>query len=225
MSERIPLPQWFPSIARTVADPSTLFPHQAEQLPETPLSGLRLPSRPVCTVSALALASRRLALTSHLSRSPLTSHLSHSPRTSRTHHSPLALTSRTHLSPLTHTYLSPSCCSFEPATCNASPPSPQHLPNPQHLPLQFSLPRSGDSRTHRAPLTSEPATVRPDSESHPDSELSKPRALPRSRDSCTHRAPLTSEPATPRPDSESHPDSQLSKPRAGEAPRQNPAAL
>jgi hypothetical protein len=165
MSERIPLPQWFPSIARTVADPSTLFPHQAEQLPETPLSGLRLPSRAVCIVSALALASRRLALTSHLSRSPLTSHLSHS-----------SLTSRTHLSPLTHTYLSPSCCSFEPATCNASPPSPQHLPNPQHLPLQFSLPRSGDSRTHRGPLTSEPATPRPDSESHPDSQHSKPRA-------------------------------------------------
>jgi hypothetical protein len=96
MSERIPLPQWFPSIARTVANPSTLFPHQAEQLPETPLSGLRLPSCVVCIVSALALASRRLALTSHLSRSPLTSHLSHSPLTSRTHHSPLALTS--HLS-------------------------------------------------------------------------------------------------------------------------------
>jgi hypothetical protein len=155
-----------------------------------------------------------LALTTHLAPLALTTHLSHSP-----------LTSRTHLSPLTHTYLSPSCCSFEPATCNASPPSPQHLPNPQHLPLQFSLPRSGDSRTHRAPLTSEPATLRPDSESHPDSQLSKPRALPRSRDSRTHRAPLTSEPATPRPDSESHPDSQHSKPRAGEAPRQNPAAL
>jgi hypothetical protein len=159
MSERIPLPQWFPSIARTVANPSTLFPHQAEQLPETPLSGLRLPSRAVCIVSALALASRRLALTSHLSRSPLTSHLSHSP-----------LTSRTHLSPLTHTYLSPSCCSFEPATCNASPPSPQHLSKPR------ALPRSRNSRTHRAPLTSEPATPRPDSESHPDSQHSKPRA-------------------------------------------------
>jgi hypothetical protein len=138
MSERIPLPQWFPSIARTVADPSTLFLHQAEQLPETPLSGLRLPSRAVCIVSALALASRRLALTSHLSRSPLTSHLSHSP-----------LTSRTHLSPLTHTYFSPSCCSSEPATCNASPPSPQHLPNPQpathHLRTRNTCPANSRS--------------------------------------------------------------------------------
>jgi hypothetical protein len=100
-----------------------------------------------------------LALTTHLAPLALTSHLSHSP-----------LTSRTHLSPLTHTYLSPSCCSFEPATCNASPPSPQHLSKPR------ALPRSRDSRTHRAPLTSEPATPRPDSESHPDSQHSKPRA-------------------------------------------------
>jgi hypothetical protein len=102
--ERVLEMSGFPSIARTVADPSTLSPHQAEQLLETLLWGLRLPSRVVRIVSSLALTARRLVLTplalsTHVTLLTLTFHLSHSPLTSHSH-SPLT---RTHLSLLTRT--------------------------------------------------------------------------------------------------------------------------
>jgi hypothetical protein len=102
--ERVLAMSGFPSIAQTVADPSTLSPHQAKQLPETLLWGLRLPSRVVRIVSSLAFTARRLALTplvlsTHVTPLTLTFHLSHSPLT-RTHLSPLT---RTHLTPLTRT--------------------------------------------------------------------------------------------------------------------------
>jgi hypothetical protein len=93
-----------------------------------------------------------LALTTHLAPLALTTHLSHSPLTSHSHLllAVLLLLRTRNLQRITSEPATPS----EPATCNASPP------NPQHLPRQFSLPRYGDSRTHHAPLTSEPATPR-----------------------------------------------------------------
>jgi hypothetical protein len=142
--ERVLEMSGFPSIARTVADPSTLSPHQAEQLPETLLSGLRLPSRAVRIVSSLALTARRLALTplalnTHVTPLTLTFHLSHSPLTSYSH-SPLAILLFLRTRNLQRNFSEP-----------ATPPNLQRRAADSPSLHRFSIPsRAAHLRTHNA---------------------------------------------------------------------------